>query len=289
MSYRQSGIAYRESDFVYNRSDATLNVGVINVVCGTPTLFEFPYRKSGTAYRNSFLYREPASNNNTYVVKAFPATLAVTTAFSAVAGKPIDVFAATINVVAGVATNINVDANFIVLLEGNNYSVVMDAPSLVVGNVLNVATIPVTTAMDSTQEVIIDVDTIAATVAVPTPADISGDFSITTGTIKVVATTPDVLLHRILTVPESNTLPPVLRPQDATKAAFALRQHYKPTARGINLVIVNNASVQTFMPSDFSSVTRVIYGGHASPNDLTGTEQAILIAAGYQFNVGELV
>jgi len=289
MSYRQSGIAYRESDFVYNRSDATLNVGVINVVCGTPTLFEFPYRKSGTAYRNSFLYREPASNNNTYVVKAFPATLAVTTAFSAVAGKPIDVFAATINVVAGVATNINVDANFIVLLEGNNYSVVMPAPSLVAGNVLNVATIPVTTAMDSTQEVIIDVDTIAATVAVPTPADVSGDFSITTGTIKVVATTPDVLLHRILTVPESNTLPPVLRPQDATKAAFALRQHYKPTARGINLVIVNNASVQTFMPSDFSSVTRVIYGGHASPNDLTGTEQAILIAAGYQFNVGELV
>ena len=289
MSYRQSGIAYRESDFVYNRSDATLNVGVINVVCGTPTLFEFPYRKSGTAYRNSFLYREPASNDNTYVVKAFPATLAVTTAFSAVAGKPIDVFAATINVVAGVATNINVDANFIVLLEGNNYSVVMPAPSLVAGNVLNVATIPVTTAMDSTQEVIIDVDTIAATVAVPTPADISGDFSITTGTIKVVATTPNVLLHRILTVPESNTLPPVLRPQDATKAAFALRQHYKPTARGINLVIVNNASVQTFMPSDFSSVTRVIYGGHASPNDLTGTEQAILIAAGYQFNVGELV
>ena len=289
MSYRQAGIAYRESDFVYNRSDATLNVGVINVVCGTPTLFEFPYRKSGTAYRNSFLYREPASNNNTYVVKAFPATLAVTTAFSAVAGKPIDVFAATINVVAGVATNINVDANFIVLIEGMDIPVTVQAPSLVAGNVMTPATIPVTTAMDSTQEVIIDVDTIAATVAVPTPADISGDFSITTGTIKVVATTPNVLLHRILTVPESNTLPPVLRPQDATKAAFALRQHYKPTARGINLVIVNNASVQTFMPSDFSSVTRVIYGGHASPNDLTGTEQAILIAAGYQFNVGELV
>ena len=289
MSYRQSGIAYRESDFVYNRSDATLNVGVINVVCGTPTLFEFPYRKSGTAYRNSFLYREPASNNNTYVVKAFPATLAVTTEFSAVAGKPIDVFAATINVVAGVATNINVDANFIVLIEGMDIPVTVQAPSLVAGNVMTPATIPVTTAMDSTQEVIIDVDTIAATVAVPTPADVSGDFSITTGTIKVVATTPNVLLHRILTVPESNTLPPVLRPQDATKAAFALRQHYKPTARGINLVIVNNASVQTFMPSDFSSVTRVIYGGHASPNDLTGTEQAILIAAGYQFNVGELV
>ena len=289
MSYRQAGIAYRESDFVYNRSDATLNVGVINVVCGTPTLFEFPYRKTNMAYRNTYLYRQPEVNNNTYVVKAFPATVAVTTAFSAVAGKPIDVFAATINVVAGVATNINVDANFIVLIEGMDIPVTVQAPSLVAGNVMNPATIPVTTAMDSTQEVIIDVDTIAATVAVPTPADISGDFSITTGTIKVVATTPDVLLHRILTVPESNTLPPVLRPQDATKAAFALRQHYKPTARGINLVIVNNASVQTFMPSDFSSVTRVIYGGHASPNDLTGTEQAILIAAGYQFNVGELV
>ena len=289
MSYRQSGIEYRESNFVYNRSDATLNVGVINVVCGTPTLFEFPYRKSGTAYRNSFLYREPASNNNTYVVKAFPATLAVTTAFSAVAGKPIDVFAATINVVAGVATNIDVDANYIALVAGMNIPVTVQAPSFVAGNILNVATIPVTTAMDSTQEAIVRPDQIAATVAVPAPADVSGDFSITAGTIKVVVTTPNVLLHRILTVPQSNTLPPVLRPQDASKAAFALRQHYKPTARGINLIIVNNASVQTFMPADFSSVTRVIYGGHASPNDLTATEQDILIAAGYKFNVGEPV
>jgi hypothetical protein len=289
MSYRQSGIEYRESDFVYNRSDATLNVGVINVVCGTPTLFEFPYRKSGTAYRNSFEYRQPASNNNTYVVKAFPATLAVTTAFSAVAGKPIDVSASTIEVVAGVATNINVDANYIELDEGMTIPVGMDTPSLVVGNVLDMASISVTTAMDSTQEAIVRPEEIAATVAVPAPADVSGDFSITTGTIKVVADAPDVLLHRILTVPQSNTLPPVLRPQDASKAAFALRQHYNPTARGINLIIINNTSVQTFMPADFSTVTRVIYGGHESPNDLTGTEQAILIAAGYQFRVGEPV
>ncbi len=289
MSYRRSGIAYRESDFVYNRSDATLNVGVINVVCGTPTLFEFPYRKTNMAYRDTYLYRQPEINNNTYVVKAFPATLAVTTAFSAVAGKPIDVLAATINVVAGVATNINVDANYIALIEGMNIPVAMTPPSLVVGNVLNVATIPVTTVMGSTQEAIVYPDTIAATVGVPAPADVSGDFSITTGTIKVVVSTPDVLLHRILTVPQSNTLPPVLRPQDASKAAFALRQHYKPTARGINLIIVNNASVQTFMPADFSTVTRVIYGGHASPNDLTATEQDILIAAGYQFNIGEPV
>ena len=289
MSYRQSGIAYRESDFVYNRSDATLNVGVINVVCGTPTLFEFPYRKTNMAYRNTYLYRQPEVNNNTYVVKAFPATLAVTTAFSAVAGKPIDVLASTINVVAGVATNINVDANYIALIEGMNIPVAMTPPSLVVGNVLNVATIPVTTVMGSTQEAIVYPDTIAATVGVPAPADVSGDFSITAGTITAVVSTPNVLLHRILTVPQSNTLPPVLRPQDASKAAFALRQHYKPTARGINLIIVNNASVQTFMPADFSTVTRVIYGGHASPNDLTATEQDILIAAGYQFNIGEPV
>ena len=73
MSYRQSGIAYRESNFVYNRSDATLNVGVINVVCGTPTLFEFPYRKTGT-WRTGTLTCTVSlkSNNNTYVVKASP-------------------------------------------------------------------------------------------------------------------------------------------------------------------------------------------------------------------------
>ena len=74
-----------------------------------------------------------------------------------------------------------------------------------------------------------------------------------------------------------------------TPASFALFRHYAPESRGTNLIIVNNASVQTFMPADQSTATRVIYGGHDCPDDLTATEQDILIAAGYKLRVGAAV
>jgi hypothetical protein len=44
--------------------------------------------------------------------------------------------------------------------------------------------------------------------------------------------------------------------------------------------------VQSFLPTNWDTVTRWIYGGHASPTDLTAAEETLLISAGYSFGVG---
>ena len=119
MTYRQSGIQYREASFAYNTSDSTVNVGVIGVVATIPTSIDFPYRKSGMSYRDPlWTYREAASSGNAYTVICFPDTVGVTTQFSAVAGLPATVTPGTIAATAGVATSIDVDANYAELHEG---------------------------------------------------------------------------------------------------------------------------------------------------------------------------
>ena len=93
-------------------------------------------------------------------------------------------------------------------------------------------------------------------------------------------------VYTLLEMPYTMTLPPVGLRQDATPAAYALRRHYAMQKKGTNLIIVNGTSIQTFPPADWSTVTRWIYGGHASPKDLTSSEIALLIANGYSIDVG---
>ena len=291
MTYRQSGIQYREASFAYNTSDSTVNVGVIGVVATIPTSIDFPYRKSGMSYRDSlFTYREPASSGNQLTVIAFPATVGVTTQFSAVAGLPATVTPGTIAATAGVATSIDVDANYAELHEGIELTASLPAISLLIGQQMNPAAIAVTTTMAPTIEVILNVSTIAATSTVADSHDVDGSYTFYAGTIQVKATTPEVPLHRIIDpMPVENVRPMVGPRNKPTPASFALFRHYQPESRGTNLIIVNNASVQTFMPADQSTATRVIYGGHECPDDLTATEQDILIAAGYKLRVGAAV
>ena len=291
MTYRQSGIQYRQASFAYNTSDSTVNVGVIGVVATIPTSIDFPYRKSGMSYRDPlFTYREPASSGNQITVIAFPATVGVTTQFSAVAGKPATVSPATIDVDAGVAASIDIDANYAELHEGIELTASLPAISLLIGQQMNPAAIAVTTTMAPTIEVILNVSTIAATSTVANSHDVDGNFTFNAPTIQVKATTPEVPLHRIIDpMPVENVRPMVGPRNKPTPASFALFRHYQPESRGTNLIIVNNASVQTFMPADQSTATRVIYGGHECPDDLTATEQDILIAAGYKLRVGAAV
>ena len=291
MTYRQSGIQYREASFAYNTSDSTVNVGVIGVVATIPTSIDFPYRKSGMSYRDPlFTYMEPASSGNQITVIAFPATVGVTTQFSAVAGLPATVTPGTIAATAGVATSIDVDANYAELHEGIELTASLPAVSLIIGQQMTPAAIAVTTTMAPTIEVILNVSTIAATSTVGGSHDVDGNFTFTAPTIQVKATTPEVPLHRIIDpMPVENVRPMVGPRNKPTPASFALFRHYQPESRGTNLIIVNNASVQTFMPADQSTATRVIYGGHECPDDLTATEQDILIAAGYKLRVGAAV
>ena len=289
MTYRQSGIQYRQASFAYNTSDSTVNVGVIGVVATIPTSIDFPYRKSGMSYRDSlYTYREPASSGNAYTVICSPATVAVTTQFSAVAGKPATVSPATIDVDAGVAASIDIDANYVELDEGMTIPVAVPAASLLIGQQLTPSEIAATVAVPTpTPGVVVRPDTIEATSTVYTS---STPISFNARTIEAKVTTPDVPLHRIIDpMPVANVRPMVGPRHQPTPASFALFRHYQPESRGTNLVIVNNASVQTFMPADQSTATRVIYGGHECPDDLTATEQDILIAAGYKLRVGAAV
>ena len=289
MTYRQSGIQYREASFAYNTSDSTVNVGVIGVVATIPTSIDFPYRKSGMSYRDSlYTYREAPSSGNAYTVICFPDTVGVTTQFSAVAGKPATVSPATIDVDAGVATSIDIDANYIELDEGMTIPVAVPAASLLIGQQLTPNEIAATVAVPTpTPGVVVRPDTVEATSTVYTS---STPISFNARTIEAKVTTPDVPLHRIIDpMPVENVRPMVGPRNKPTPASFALFRHYQPESRGTNLVIVNNASVQTFMPADQSTATRVIYGGHDCPNDLTATEQDILIAAGYKLRVGAAV
>lgn len=294
MTYRQSGIQYREASFAYNTSDSTVNVGVIGVVATIPTSIDFPYRKSGMSYRDSlYTYREPPSSGNAYTVICFPATVGVTTQFSAVAGLPATVSPGTIAVDATVADTIDIDANYVEAHEGIELTASLPAISLLIGQQMNPAAIAVTTTMAPTIEVILDgavVGTIAATSTVANSHDVDGNYTFYAGTIQVKATTPEVPLHRIIDpMPVANVRPMVGPRHQPTPVSFALFRHYQPESRGTNLIIVNNASVQTFMPADQSTATRVIYGGHECPDDLTATEQDILIAAGYKLRVGAAV
>ncbi|MBD53034.1 MAG: hypothetical protein CL450_07040 [Acidimicrobiaceae bacterium] len=243
------------------------------------------------SYRDSlYIYRQAPSSGNQITVIAFPATIGVTTQFSAVAGLPATVTPSTIAATAGVATSIDIDANYVEAHEGIELTASLPAISLLIGQQINPAAIAVTTTMAPTIEVILNVGTIAATSTVANSHDVDANYTFNAATIAVKATTPNVPLHRIIDpMPVENVRPMIGPRNEPTPAAFALFRHYQPESRGINLIIVNNTSVQTFMPADQSTATRVIYGGHVCPDDLTATEQDILIAAGYKLRVGAAV
>jgi hypothetical protein len=66
--------------------------------------------------------------------------------------------------------------------------------------------------------------------------------------------------------------------------ANRLARFYTPINRGINVWIVDNATVVTSQPDPTANVTRIVYGGHEG-QDLTETEADLLAAAGYIVNV----
>ena len=135
----------------------------------------------------------------------------------------------------------------------------------------------------STPEVVVIANHVSGTGAVPDP---TREWHVLPGTITCTTTMGEEPVYTLLEMPYTMTLPPVGLREDATPAAYALRRHYAMQRKGTNLIIVNNTSIQTFPPSDWSTVTRWIYGGHASPKDFTSTEISLLIANGYSIDVG---
>tara|TARA_R100001463_G_scaffold2185_1_gene9245 strand:- start:3537 stop:3896 length:360 start_codon:yes stop_codon:yes gene_type:complete len=112
------------------------------------------------------------------------------------------------------------------------------------------------------------------------------DQNITVTLIEASTSVDQLLFHRKYVPVFGNTVPtldvtrfPVISP------ARNLRRFYPPTARGVNIFILNDGSVTTRQPADVSKVSRTIYGGHESPTDFTDEELNALKNAGYGIEV----
>ena len=126
---------------------------------------------------------------------------------------------------------------------------------------------------------------IAATTTMPSETP-SGNFTATPAVIGIQVAIPTIPMFERLVMPSEDTLPRAINPQDSSPAAYALMRHFAPGAKGTNVFIVNETTVQTYLPADWSTVSRWIYGGHSSPTDLTSSEVSLLASAGYSFNAG---
>ena len=280
--YRQSGVAYRASGVAY-ATPTTITPATIAATAAIPTDFQFEYRQSGQAYRNSFDYRQALISGNVYLVVATPAAVAVTTSITATGGIPITVSVSTIAAVAAVPA-VDIDANYIHVDAGIAAICAVPAPTILTGALMTPATIAGVAALPApTGEVVVIANHVSGTGAVPDP---TREWHVLPGTITCTTTMGEEPVYTLLEMPYTMTLPPVGLREDATPAAYALRRHYAMQRKGTNLIIINNTSIQTFPPSDWSTVTRWIYGGHASPKDFTSTEISLLIADGYSIDVG---
>ena len=278
----RSEIAYRASGVAYG-TPTTITPATIAATATIPTDFQFEYRQSGQAYRNSFDYRQGLITGNTYLVVATPATVAATTSITATGGIPITVSVSTIAAVAAVPA-VDIDANYIHVDAGIAAICAVPAPTILTGALMTPATIAGVAALPApTPEVVVIANHVSGTGAVPDP---TREWHVLPGTITCTTTMGEEPVYTLLEMPYTMTLPPVGLREDATPAAYALRRHYAMQRKGTNLIIINNTSIQTFPPSDWSTVTRWIYGGHASPKDFTSTEISLLIANGYSIDVG---
>ena len=278
----RSEIAYRASGVAYG-TPTTITPATIAATATIPVDFEFEYRQSGQAYRNGYDYRQGLITGNAYLVVATPATVGVTTSITATGGIPITVSVSTIAAVAAVPA-VDIDANYVHVDTGIAAAASLPAPTVVTGALMTPATIAgVAAILTPTPEVEVIANHVSGTGAVPAPTK---EWHILPGTITCTTTMGEEPVYTLLEMPYTMTLPPVGLRQDATPAAYALRRHYAMQRKGTNLIIVNGTSIQTFPPADWSTVTRWIYGGHASPKDLTSSEIALLIANGYAIDVG---
>jgi len=280
--YRQSGVVYRASSVAYG-TPTTITPATIACTAAIPTDFQFEYRQSGQAYRNSYDYRQALITGNTYLVVATPATVAVTTSITATGGIPITVTPATIAALAAVPA-VDIDANYVHVDAGIAAICAVPAPTILTGALMTPATIAGLAALPApTGEVEVIANHVGGTGAVPDP---TREWHVLPGTITCTTTMGEEPVYTLLEMPYTMTLPPVGVPEEASRPAYALRRHYAMERKGTNLMIINNTSIQTYAPSDWDTVTRWIYGGHASPKDFTSTEIALLIANGYSIDVG---
>tara|TARA_B100000427_G_scaffold26947_2_gene19958 strand:- start:3855 stop:4907 length:1053 start_codon:yes stop_codon:yes gene_type:complete len=315
--YSQSGIQYNESNFTYVKRDVTISASTVACSADLSLTFAYVYtpkRPGGVAYSSGYdynksgftyperdtsipdnrvlvdysqsgvSYSQPTDTGLTVAVTATPATIGVTTTFSASPSVPATVTPST--VACPVVIVSTVTANLIVVHAG------IEVPATLPTATISAVVTPATVAAAATfpgHTLYITVDAtpgvIAGSAAMPS-ATASSNFTATPAVIGIDFTIGTIEMYERLVMPTENTLPRAINPQDSSPAAYALMRHFAPGQKGTNIFIVNGTTVQTYLPSDWDTVTRWIYGGHQSPTDLTSTEVSVLAAAGYSFNAG---
>ena len=167
---------------------------------------------------------------------------------------------------------------------------VTTTPSATISGTASVAPSLISTAATTPSATIsgtasVEPSVIAGTSTVPS-VTVSMDQEISVDTITGSTSVKELLFRRKYVPVFENTVPtldvtrfPVISP------ARNLRRFYPPTARGVNIFILNDGSVTTRQPADMSTVSRTIYGGHESPTDFTEEEINALKNAGYGIEV----
>ena len=280
--YRQPGVVYRASGVAY-ATPTTITPATIACTATIPVDFEFEYRQSGQAYRNSFDYRQGIITGNAYLVVATPATIGVTTSITAVGGIPITVTPATIAALAAVPA-VDIDANYVELAEGITVTGAVPTPTLLIGAIMYPATIAAVGGIDPITGV--NIVAPATILCVATVPDATLETHVTPATI-VVDLTSDGARQLYTFYPGATAIvPPVGLRNRPTVAAYALARFYPPRPRAGNLYIINGTSVQDYLPVDTTTVTRWLLGGHFPPTDLTSSEISLLEASGFPIDVG---
>ena len=282
--YRQPGVVYRASGVAYG-TPTTITPATIACTATIPLDFEFEYRQSGQAYRNSYDYRQGIITGNAYLVVATPATIGVTTSITAVGGIPITVSVSTIAAVAAVPA-VDIDANYVHIDTGIAVIGAIPTPQLFTGVSLTPATITGIGGIDPITGVnIITPATIVGIGAIPT-AVASQEIHVTPATIAVDWTGNGARQLYEFYPGATAIVPPVGLRDRPTPAAYALARFYPPRPRAGNLFIINGTSVQDYLPTDTATVTRGLLGGHFPPTDLTPSEISLLEASGFPIDVG---
>ena len=277
--YRQTGVQYRASGVAYG---APIVVTPATIAATATVLDEVSvqYRESGLAYRNTYTYSQP--DTGIVEIVATVTTVTATTALSATAGIEVDISPApTIAVVTTIGAGVT--ANYIDIAEVDMSAVAaLPAPTLRTDQILSVSTIAATTTISGTAVVDLLPATIAATATVPA---VSVSAHATPGDIAVISAVGTDQMYTFYPG-STNKTPAIGLRNQPTPAAYALMRHYSPRPKADNLFIINNSSVQNFMPADASTVTRTLYGAHLPPTDLTATEISLLEASGFPIDVG---
>lgn len=277
--YRQTGVQYRASGVAYG---APIVVTPATIAATATVLDEVSvqYRESGLAYRNNYTYSQP--DTGIVEIVATVTTVTATVAFSAAASIEANI-SVDPRIVTSTALGAGVTANYVDIAEVDMSAVAaLPTPTLRTDQILSVSTIAGVGAISGTAVVDLEPATIAATATVPavsvsahaTPGDIAVTSAV--GTDRMYTFYPG----------STNKTPTIGLRNQPTPAAYALMRHYSPRPKADNLFIINNSSVQNFMPADASTVTRTLYGAHLPPTDLTATEISLLKASGFPIDVG---